>query len=199
MSKMLKDHDRYGLGNTIGDKACHLFAKLYVSIFSLSKKKNNGWSNLSYELPFDSNAGRVLFRTGFLFELAQEQDYIKWEVIQKGKGKGGKNYIRVTNIRDKKVKTKEILNNYKEMLKAFFNEKTNSNSIKIQRIPNLLIHKLNSSKNRDFSIANFDNGLIYVGLNYCFNHKNPDCKNCPLKESCKGNNKYRELIKNYAT
>jgi len=74
------------------------------------------------------------------------------------------------------------------MLKAFFNEKTNSNSIKIQRIPNSLIHKLNSSNNKDFSIADFDDGLIYIGLNYCFNHENPDCKNCPLKQSCKGNN-----------
>lgn len=38
MSQMLKDHERYGLGKAIGDKACHLFAKWAVSSFRLTKR-----------------------------------------------------------------------------------------------------------------------------------------------------------------
>jgi len=93
MAQQLKDNERYGLGSAIGDKACHLFAKIYTSILRLVKHrvKDTGWSGISYEVPFDSNAGRVLFRTGFLLELAPLKDYENWNVIQKGKGKGGLN------------------------------------------------------------------------------------------------------------
>ena len=61
-----------------------------MSIIRLVKHKtvDNGWTDFSYEVPFDSNAGRVLFRTGFFLELASLTNYVKWDVIQKGKGKG---------------------------------------------------------------------------------------------------------------
>ncbi len=76
------------------------------AFFKLVKhgSKDIGWTDISYEVPFDSNAGRMLFRTGFLLELATLKDYEDWNVIQKGKGKGGLHYIRVTNIRGRKVK-----------------------------------------------------------------------------------------------
>ena len=103
-SREIKNHKRYGLGSAIGDKASHLFIKLYIHTFNLSiKKKEEGWSKWSYEAPFDSNTGRVLFRTGFFLSLADINDYKKRNVIQKGKGKGGTYYIRVTNIRGKKI------------------------------------------------------------------------------------------------
>lgn len=103
MSQQIKDNERYGLGKAIGDKAAHLFAKMYIHTFGIAKKKDNSYGPLSYELPFDSNAGRVLFRTGFLLNCAKLSDYKKWEVIQEGKGKGGEHYIRVTNIRGKNL------------------------------------------------------------------------------------------------
>ncbi|EHP82733.1 hypothetical protein [Methanotorris formicicus] len=66
MTEKLKEDERYGLGSAIGNKACHLFAKLYVSRLNLKKRNDSGWTGISYEVPFDSNAGRVLFRCGFL-------------------------------------------------------------------------------------------------------------------------------------
>jgi len=109
MSQSLKDHERYGLGSAIGDKACHLFAKTYVSILNLVKSHSDdpAWSEVSYEVPFDSNVGRVLFRTGFLLQLASIDQLKDEEVIQAGKGSGGTNYIRVTNIRS--IRTNVIL------------------------------------------------------------------------------------------
>lgn len=67
MANQIKNDERYGLGSAIGNKACHLFTKFYVSIFKLSSKKDNAWSDISYEIPFDSNVGRVLWRTGFFY------------------------------------------------------------------------------------------------------------------------------------
>lgn len=197
-SNQLKDHERYGLGSAIGDKACHLFIKWYIHTFNLSTKKDDGWSKWSYEVPFDSNAGRVLFRTGFLLNLADLKNYEDWEVIQRGKGKGKTHYIRVTNIRNKKVQKdindKEIMENYVDVvlnhLKIRRREPT---SIEIQQLPNAIL--LNSK----FGIGDFDDGLIYVGTNFCFNHENPKCDSCPLNKICRGFNEDRSLIKDYRT
>ncbi|HIP16748.1 MAG TPA: hypothetical protein EYG76_00365 [Methanothermococcus okinawensis] len=88
MSRELKNHERYGLGSAIGDKACHLFVKWYIHTLNLTTREDDGWDKWSFEVPFDSNAGRVLFRAGFFTSLADLEDYENWEVIQKGKGKG---------------------------------------------------------------------------------------------------------------
>ncbi len=203
MAQQLKKSERYGLGDAIGDKACHLFAKLYVSIFKLVKHKigDNGWTDFSYEVPFDSNAGRVLFRTGFLLELASLADYESWKVIQKGEGKGGTDYIRVTNIREKKA-TKisyksEIFEEYLYVVHEFL-KMGRPRTVKIQRIPNLLIYKLHQMGHK-FSVADFDDGLMYIGTNYCYNHGEPGCEDCPLNDICRGYNENKKLIQKYRT
>jgi len=207
MARQLKDNERYGLGSAIGDKACHLFAKMYVSIFKLVKSKVNdkGWTDISYEIPFDSNAGRVLFRTGFLLELASLKDYEDWNVIQRGIGKGKRHYIRVTNIRGKKIRMisfeSEILGEYGNIVKNYLKiARQSPKSIEIQHIPNLLVYRIGVLEGKQrFSVADFDDGLIYIGTRYCFNHPNPNCENCPVKDLCRGHNEKTDLIKNYVT
>jgi len=206
MARKLKDDERYGLGSAIGDKACHLFAKMYVSTFNLVKTKlhDRGWTDMSYEVPLDSNAGRVLFRTGFLLEWASQKDYKEWGVIQEGAGKGGKHYIRVTNIRGKKV-TKianepELLSEYANILNYYLKiSRRSPQYIEIQHLPNLLIHKLNTLEGRKFHLADFDDGLIYIGTKYCFNHPNPSCEKCLLNDICKGYKEKHDLIEEYFT
>ena len=206
MARKLKDDERYGLGSAIGDKACHLFAKMYVSIFNLVKTKlhDRGWTDMSYEVPLDSNAGRVLFRTGFLLEWASQKDYKEWGVIQEGAGKSGKHYIRVTNIRGKKV-TKianepGLLSEYANILNYYLKiSRRSPQYIEIQHLPNLLIHKLNTLEGRKFHLADFDDGLIYVGTKYCFNHPNPSCEKCLLNNICKGYKEKHDLIEEYLT
>ena len=48
MSRQLKDHERYGLGKAIGDKAAHLFAKWYVQTLGLVKRSETSWGKLSF-------------------------------------------------------------------------------------------------------------------------------------------------------
>ncbi|MCG2827080.1 MAG: hypothetical protein L6265_10875 [Thermoplasmatales archaeon] len=197
-SRQLKSHERYGLGSAIGDKACHLFMKWYIHTFNLSIKKGDGWSKWSYEVPFDSNAGRVLFRTGFLLDLADLKDYEDWDVIQKEKGKDKTHYLRVTNIRSKKaqrnIDDEEIKENYKDVVLNHLKiRKRTPTRFEIQQILNAIL--LNSK----FGIGDFDDGLIYVGTNFCFNHENPKCDKCPLNKICKSFNEDKSLIKNYRT
>jgi hypothetical protein len=198
MSQMIKDHERYGLGKAVGDKAGHLFAKFYIHAFKLTKRNDISFGPLSYELPFDSNAGRVLFRTGFLLSCANLSDYEKWDVIQKGKGKGGRNYIRVTNIRGKRSKifsnSPVIMSDYAKIsIDHLKTKKRNPSEIEIQQIPNVLL--LNSG----YGIGDLDDGLIYIGTNYCYNHEQPLCNKCPIKNLCLGYKQRKDLISNYRT
>ena len=197
MSKIIKDNERYGLGKAIGDKASHLFAKWYIYSFRLVKRRDKGWQNLSFEIPFDSNVGRIFFRTGFLLTWASIRDYIKWEVIQTGKGKGGLNYIRVTNIRGNKsdvaLQDNELFEKYKTICAEHLCTKKRPQTIEIQQIPNALL------LGTGYGIGELDDGLVYIGTNFCLNHENPKCKDCPIKELCKGYKNNSDLIQNYRT
>jgi hypothetical protein len=197
MSREIKDNQRYGLGKAIGDKAAHLFAKWYVQTFHLCKNQNVSWSKNSFELPFDSNVGRVLFRAGFWFELATLNDFEKWGVIQKNAGKGGKHYIRVTNLRGHYIQNSED-NLFKEVyqdttVNYLKTKKRPPKNIEIQQVFNVFL------KDTEYGIGDLDDGIIYIGINFCKNHSIPLCKDCPIKELCTGYNTKRELIDEYRT
>lgn len=201
MSINLKDNNRYGLGKAIGDKAAHLYAKWIVSSFGLATKKGPEWSDLSYEVPYDSNAGRVLWRTGYLLTWANLDEYKRKLVVQPGMGKGGLNYIRVTNIRGMKT-AKTIETHYKAMYdvlstKYLKTHKNNPRSVEIQRIQHIFL--LEKWYYEELSVANFDDGLIYIGTNYCFNHAEPLCGTCPIKNICLGYQKNKTLLADYRT
>ncbi|MEW6410475.1 MAG: hypothetical protein AB1488_10280 [Nitrospirota bacterium] len=198
MSQQIKDNERYGLGKAIGDKAGHLFAKWYIHTLGLVKRRDHSWGYLSYELPFDSNAGRVLFRTGFLLNCADLSNYKDWNVIQEGKGKGGEHYIRVTNIRGKKSddfsSLKDIMDSYASIcIKYLMVRKRRPSKIEIQQIPNVLL------LGTDYGIGDLDDGLIHIGTNYCFNHNKPRCSQCLIQELCMGYKSNKKLIMDYRT
>lgn len=194
MSQELKDNKKYGLGKAIGDKASHLFAKWMVYTFELTTKTTENWGQYSYEIPFDSNAGRVLFRTGFFFHYITEAQLIADQVIQKDAGKGGKHYIRVTNSRGKKIVNNQLdidLEKYKELTKNHL--KQARRNVLFQLAPIALIFE-----ERTYSVGELDDGLMYIGTNFCFNTDTPKCDECPLKDYCKAT-KDRNLITQYAT
>jgi hypothetical protein len=198
MSQQMKDHERYGLGKAIGDKAAHLFAKWYVHSFSLNKRTDTAWGKLSYELPFDSNAGRVLFRTGFLLELVPLQELEKMEVIQRGAGKGGKHYIRVTNLRGKKTDKISIASPVGQLYKDITTQhlkvrKLAPKTVEIQQSLNAFL------KDTQYGIGHLDDGIIYIGTTFCRNHETPKCSKCPINNLCLGHNERQNLINDYRT
>lgn len=193
----LKSNKKYGLGKAIGNKACHLFAKWYIDELKLNIRKDEPWCDLSYESPFDSNCGRVLFRIGWLLIWATREDYINWKVIQTEKGKKKKDYIRVTNIRGKPVCCKfpkELLDCYNDVVINFLKaNKVYVKQMQIQRMINTLL------RNTKYTIGDFDNGIMYIGTQFCFNHNNPNCSKCPILNDCYGYNDNQRLINDYRT
>lgn len=198
MASNLKDHRRYGLGKAIGDKACHLFAKWLVSL-RIVRRKEPSWGEYSFEVPYDSNAGRVLWRTGYLLAWASEEEYAdsKRKVIQHRQGKGGLHYLRVTNIRGMattKSLPSDVRKAYNEIVIHYLmTHKRLPNKIEIQKVQQafLLLGQ--------HTVANFDDGLIHIGTHYCMNHDQPRCDECPLEDLCLGHRSLPVLIHNYRT
>jgi len=197
MTFYLKSHPRYGLGKAIGDKACHLFAKWLVSSFKLIRRTEASWGEYSFEVPYDSNAGRVLWRTGYLLHWASEGEYEKRDVIQRRRGKGGLDYLRVTNIRGMATQRSlppDMQDVYGEIaVQHLATHKKRPRKFEIQRLQHLYL-MLNGQ-----TVADFDDGLIYIGTNYCFNHDQPQCQSCPLKGVCLAYLSAPELIQKYRT
>lgn len=199
MSQAIKDDEKFGLGKAIGDKACHLFAKWMVATFKLTRKKGDAWGPYSFEIPYDSNAGRVLWRVGYFLQWADENDYIKGKVIQKHGGKERKHYIRVTKIRGMKSEKAELLtpdfmDQYADLsTNHLCTHKRRPQKPEIQRLQHVFLMREN------LGAAEFDDGLIHVGRNYCFNHDEPKCGECPLRQYCEGAKNRPELISKYRT
>ena len=198
MSIGLKTDEMFGLGKAIGDKACHLFAKWIVSTFRLSRKREPSWGEYSYEVPFDSNAGRVLWRTGYLLALSDLAAYRRATVVQPGAGKGGAAYLRVTNLRGLRVTEPiddaDIGDAYRILcLEHWRSHKRAPQKIEIQRFQHALLYRAGRA------VADFDDGLIEIGRNYCYNHEAPNCGGCPIREHCRGWQSDRSLIADYRT
>ena len=133
-----------------------------------------------------------------MLNCADLSDYEDWDVIQKGKGKGGEHYIRVTNIRGKKSDKFSDLNYFMDSYESICVEylkvrKRRPSKVEIQQIPNALLLET------DYGIGDLDDGLMYVGTNYCFNHDEPKCKQCPVRSLCIGYKSRKDLITNYRT
>ena len=201
MSRQIKSHERYGLGKAIGNKACHLFAKWMVSSFRLTRRKSPSWGEFSFEVPYDSNAGRVLWRTGFLLKWASEEEYIQQDAVQPDKGKGDTDYIRVTNIRGMGTSQplpRSLQRAYEEIaVDHLMTHKRPPRKVVIQRIQHAYL--LMAFPSTKLGVADFDEGLIHIGTTYCFNHSEPRCSECPINNLCEGHQSNCRLIDDYRT
>jgi hypothetical protein len=200
MSQQLKDHSRYGLGKAVGDKACHLFAKWMVSTYCLSRRRAPGWDDLSYELPYDSNAGRLLWRTGYLLRWATVAEYKNKDVIQENKGKGGTDYIRVTNIREMRVTQPvppDLVGPYRDVVLNHLKTRQRFSKYNIHEMQHAYLAAMYDRTG--LGVADLDDGLIYIGTTYCYNHSEPRCDACPIGAHCAGRQGNIDLIEKYRT
>lgn len=111
MSQAIRYNERYGLGKAISDNTAHRFAKWYVQTFALSRRIDKTWSKLSYELPFNRNVGRVLFRTGFFSEIPHLSDLKNWRFIGEYGGIRGRMRHMVPNLQEQQVQTFNTFDN----------------------------------------------------------------------------------------
>ena len=201
MSLRLKDHEKYGLGKAIGNKAAHLFAKGYVACHRLAHRQDKTWDRFSFEVPFDSNVGRVLWRTGFFLACATEDEFAKKKVIRKGEGKRGTDYIRVTNSRGMKCSVdlpSAWIDAHRDLCVDHLATHIRSpRHVFLQRLPSAIL--MAERGESDLDAADLDNGLIHIGTTFCFNTQEPKCAGCPLAAHCLAHQSAPDLIQRYTT
>ncbi|MBC7240650.1 MAG: hypothetical protein H5T71_11185 [Chloroflexi bacterium] len=131
---------------------------------------------------------------------ASEEEYIKREVVQVGRGKQGLHYIRVTNIRGMPTGNfpGHLYERYADLAMNYLKvNKRPPNKVEIQRIQH--VYLLENYPVWHLCPAHFDDGLIHIGTHYCFNHNEPACPECPISGVCEGYQANRQLIEKYRT
>ena len=185
LSEFIKSDEKWGMGKAIGNKASHLLIKWIIFRYELIVTNEPKWSQNSYELPFDSNAGRVLFMSGFfhyfLPSLNTEKGRKKILEYQK---KEDKYFMYITNaFRGRYIEIdldKKIENDIKIFLKKYFGVRPRK--IQVQHIINYF-SSINNCK-----IGSIDDGLMCIGTKYCINRGNQHCKKCKINNECSGKN-----------
>jgi adenine-specific DNA glycosylase len=142
-----------------------------------------------------------LWRAGFLLACASQDDYEKMDVIQRNKGKRGKHYIRVTNVRGMTV-TRKLPDAWIKAHAELCIEhlKTHSRAPKKVVIQKLLSAVLLATRAENNCVpAEVDDGLMHIGTSYCFNTDKPLCSKCPIQKLCCAGQGARSLITKFAT
>jgi len=186
----IKRDQLFGLGRAIGDKAAHLFIKWTIYTFKIINEESPQWGQNSYNIPINSNAGRVLMRSGFIFNFIPF-NHINFQSCLTEQEDG-----RI-NLAANNLLTKEILNTnpITEEIKEVLSERGRLKRILFPLTINGFVKKLNR-QGIETSVGQIDDGIIYIGTTYCFNTK-PKCRNCELKSACKANIEYPELKEKY--
>jgi hypothetical protein len=187
LSRFIKEDEFFGLGKAIGNKAAHLLVKWLIYTYRIMDSSNKAWSQNSYELPLDSNAGRVLFMAGFfdhfLPGLDKPEKFVGFE-----KENGDNYYMYVTRaFRGKKAEnidgdeTKKIQDTMNNLFSSSIR------TVQVQWLVNYI------SEVTGCSVGAIDDGLMKIGTTYCINRGNQVCNKCEISELCKSyNDNYRK-------
>jgi len=122
-----------------------------------------------------------------------------WQIFRKEKE--GTVYIRVTNLREKEVVSKE---NFDFIRSEYFHvvdnviEPSGKKTVPVFQLSlNSIIEKLRR-EGFPCGIGDVDDGLMHIGTEHCLN-KNPKCSGCNLEKTCHANLKGHHLKTTYHT
>lgn len=189
----------FGLGKAIGDKACHLFCKWVVDeegLLPLEPGKP-GWSRNSYEVPVDSNVGRVLVMSGVAAALCGEDELKNQKVLQPDAD--GRIYIRATNLRACRVKNTAPLTESDALACIRRLYASRLQTITLPKFLNVCVETIASASGQEARIAHLDSGLLKVALTWCRNGDYRCEEGCPLKDECWACNEAPDALAKYHT
>jgi hypothetical protein len=181
IANYIREDSDYGLGNAIGHKASRLLIKWTIHTFPIIEETDLRWGPNSYEIPLDSNVGRVFMRSGLLFLFTKEDQL--WESrcwIEQSNGKVNLSAQKLNELRI--PEDTPIENELREVLRSWGVRKRN-----LIKSLNAFVLKLNK-KGIKATIGQLDDGFMYIGQNFCKNDK-PICDKCQLNKICLANNK----------
>lgn len=199
MIEAIKTDRDFGLGKAIGNKACHLLCKWLVDEQSLLPLDANrpGWTKNSYEVPIDSNVGRVLVMSGVAGWYCGDQ-LERQEVIQPQND--GRFYIRATNLRNCTVTHTQPLESAHALstVQRLFASRQ-IKRISLPRFLNVCIEEIANKLETEPRVACLDDGLLAIALNWCRNRDYRCNDGCPLKCECWAYNEFPDALGAYYT
>lgn len=185
----IRDDIDYGLGNAIGHKAARLLVKWIIHTFPIIERTDLKWGPNSYEIPLDSNVGRIFMRSGLLFLFINEDEL--WESRCWIEQSNKKVNLSAQRLNDLRIPERiPIENELQEVLRNWGVRRRN-----LIKSLNTFILKLNK-ENIQATIGQLDDGFMYIGQNFCKNDK-VICGKCPLNKICLANNKESLLKTQY--
>jgi len=190
---MIKHNDRYGLGRAIGDKACRLFIKLVIHTLGLIEDSSPKWNSNSFEIPLDSNVGRVLMRTGIVLTALDLRTFTKKCCTEQANGR--------INLNSNKLREVRVEQNHPAFGVAIRKVREWYPSRRSAKFPILLNALLDELARRDGaqrSIGTLDDAMMHIGTVFCLNSpREMDCNHCPLSSICYANNECPSLKEQY--
>jgi len=189
-------HDRdFGLGDAIGDKACRLFIKQLIHTYRLIDDKNLLWGQNSYTIPIDSNVGRVLMRTGFVFGIMSSSTFYHTCCHKQANNKINLGANRLADVNFDLMRTPKSIVRMAEQIAKSWRPRS-----RVMGFPISLnaVAQLNTVGMDEPSIGRIDDGLMTIGTKYCANNRSQiRCPECPMKSVCAANNREAWLIDEY--
>ena len=185
----MRNVHKYGLGKAIGHKACRLFIKSLIHTYKIINSSDSKWDDNSYQNPLDSNIGRILMRSGYVFHFIKESEFL----LKCCTKQNGKVNLAANKMRDLAIDRNDYF--YSDCLSVVRSWSRQLRSVKFPVSLNAFVTLLKSEKIKS-SIGRLDDGMMYLGKEYCHN-KSPDCKNCKLNLLCTANIQEPQLKENF--
>jgi len=198
MARRLRNDPSEGLGWSMGDKACDLFAKWAIGTFHLGEGLSIPWTPADCPLPMDQRVGRVLMRCGFMDEFfgvvriagIQNNGLKPPSPAVKRPSTGdplpsGAWHLTVMNFRrNSVVKDKSVLDWLAGTATA--TGMTPPKKWRPQDVISALCRSYNASYSGGISPVEFDDFLMNTATPCSDN--SPNCTSCPLTAKCQAHN-----------
>jgi len=191
----LRNDKKYGFGRAIGYKASRLFIKWLIHTYGVITQQDPRWGPNSYEIPLDSNVGRVLMRTGYIFPLLEGDPARtlrrgrQWTEQDDGRVNLSAQRLRAITIPEGVLPEIEL-----EALLREWGLRNNKGERVLTRTLNAYLRALLPSG--EAAIGVLDDGFMHIGTTYCYN-TNPRCNACDVRAICWTNNVEAELRVRY--
>jgi len=198
MARRLRQDSKTGLGWSMGDKACDLFAKWAIGTFRLGAGLATTWEPADCPLPMDQRVGRVLMRSGFMDEFFDVSRIMgiksngftsKLNPLQDPPKIGGPIpkgpwHLTVMNFRrNAKVKGSDQIGWLIEVVHQTGAIKPDTWGP--QEVLSLLCRSYNESHSEHVTPVELDDFMMNTAEPCSDN--NPNCGECPLATSCQAN------------
>jgi hypothetical protein len=191
----LRDNRKYGFGAAIGYKASRLFIKWLMHTYEIITRQDRQWGRNSYEIPLDSNVGRVLMRTGYIFPLLEGDPA---ETLTRGgqwtEQKDGRVNLSAQKLRGIRIPRGALPEIELEALLEDWGLRNNLGERVLTRTLNAYLRLLLGPE--EAAIGVLDDGCMQIGTRYCYN-TNPRCEMCDVQTICWANTVEPALKQDY--